>query len=153
MSSIFLDIDGVLNSTRSVVASRNTEYVSYTERHYAELDPVAVNLIRKLVDKTNASIIISSSWRILYKEVQFFRDLFNYFGWSSAPVVGLTPRTDSSFRGQEIQQYIDCDDFFSAPYVIFDDDGDFYEHQPLIRTDPKIGLSYDNYATALALLK
>lgn len=154
MSSIFLDIDGVLNSTRSMVAARvtNSAYRSYMERHYSELDPIAISLLRGLVQKSKAEIIISSSWRILYKDIQFFKDLFTNFGWKDAPVVGMTPITDSGFRGQEVHQYIECNDFFNTPYVIIDDDSDFYEHQPLVRTDSNVGLSYDNYSKALSML-
>jgi hypothetical protein len=152
MNTIFLDIDGVLNSTRSMIAARIQRpiegYVSYTERHYTELDPVAVNLLRTLVHETKAEIVISSSWRKLYDEIDFFKRVFAKFNWYNAPVIGMTPCVDSGFRGQEVQQYIDTNDFFTGPYIILDDDGDFFEHQPLIQTDADIGISTKDFYKA-----
>lgn len=156
MNTIFLDIDGVLNSERSMVAAKVLKplqgYVSYTERHYQELDPVAVNLLRLLIKETNSEIVVSSSWRKLYDSLDFFKMIFIQFGWHNAPVVGMTPIVDSGFRGQEIQQYIDCNDFFTGPYIIFDDDKDFFEHQPLIHVDGRYGLSYEHFDKAKQML-
>lgn len=156
MNTIFLDIDGVLNSERSMVAFSILRpidgYISYTERHKNELDPVAVNLLRLLVKETNSEIVISSSWRKLYKEIEFFIELFSEFGWNNAPVVGMTPIVDSGFRGQEVQQYIDSNDFFTGPHIIFDDDKDFFEHQPLIHVDGRYGLSHEHFDKAKQML-
>jgi hypothetical protein len=156
MNTIFLDIDGVLNSERSMVAAKVLRplqgYVSYTERHYTELDPVAINLLRLLVQETNSEIVISSSWRKLYDTLDFFKSIFMQFGWHGAPVVGMTPIVDSGFRGQEIQQYIDSNDFFTGPHIIFDDDRDFFEHQPLIHVDERYGLSYEHFDKAKQML-
>lgn len=156
MNTIFLDIDGVLNSERSMVASTMLKpqqgYCSYTERHYQQLDPVAINLLRLLVKEAKAEIVISSSWRKLYDELDFFKRVFKQFDWHDAPVVGMTPCVDSGFRGQEVEQYINTNDFFTGPYVIFDDDQDFFEHQPLIVVDAKYGLSYEHFEKAKELL-
>jgi len=150
MNTIFLDIDGVLNSHRSVIAKIKplAGYSSYMERHHTDIDPVAVGLLRVLTKSAKAEIVISSSWRILHPEIQFYKDLFSEFKWFGAPVVGFTPRVDSGFRGQEVQQYIDTNDFFTGPYIIFDDDSDFFEHQPLIHVDGRNGLSCENYVEA-----
>ena len=47
MKIIFLDIDGVISTEKS---------------HYA-LDKDACNLLGKIIDATDAKIVISSSWR------------------------------------------------------------------------------------------
>lgn len=157
MNTIFLDIDGVLNSERSMVAASGMKpmegYISYTERHYQQLDPVAINLLRLLVKEANAEIVISSSWRKLYDSLDFFKRVFKQFDWHDAPVVGMTPICeDTFFRGNEIQKYIDSHKSFTGPYVIFDDDSDFHDHQPLIKVDAKYGLSYEHFAKAKELL-
>lgn len=156
MNTIFLDIDGVLNSERSMVASTVIKpqegYCSYTERHYQQLDPVAINLLRLLVKEANAEIVISSSWRKLYDSLDFFKRVFKQFDWHDAPVIGMTPSVDSGFRGQEVEQYINTTDFFTGPYVIFDDDQDFFKHQPLIHVDAKYGLSFEHFSKAKELL-
>ena len=58
---IFLDIDGVLNSTRSAVAFHG--YPMNVEKpHMERFDHVAVALIKKICDDTGAKIVLSSGW-------------------------------------------------------------------------------------------
>ncbi len=58
MNYIFLDIDGVLNTPKSKVASKPNSH--WFQDH---LDPCLVKLLAKLVSKAKAKVIISSSWR------------------------------------------------------------------------------------------
>lgn len=55
---IFLDIDGVLNSMDWFKENRETS-------DYTEIDPEKVKLLKEIVDKTGAEIILSSTWREL----------------------------------------------------------------------------------------
>ena len=52
---IFLDIDGPLNTARN-------DYLD-PEKYGHHFDNEAVKNLRKIVDATNASIVISSSWK------------------------------------------------------------------------------------------
>ena len=54
MKIIFLDIDGVLNSVR---------YDCQRTIDQGNIDETRLQLIKKLVDATEARIVLSSSWR------------------------------------------------------------------------------------------
>ena len=98
---IFLDIDGVINSKDW------SDYVhSNRDRQLTDMvDPNAVKKICNICKKTDARVIISSSWRTFdynttiqnlmkYKE---FEQLIPY-------IVGITSRYESRYsRGEEIQ--------------------------------------------------
>ena len=64
---IFLDIDGVLNSTKTLYEDISLE------------DDLILNL-KELVDKTGAKIILSSSWRLSTEAVATLMDKLDKFG-------------------------------------------------------------------------
>ena len=53
MKVIFLDIDGVLNSSKTI--DRNFDY--------PELDPRNLVVLKKVVNKTGAVLVLTSSWK------------------------------------------------------------------------------------------
>ena len=55
---IFLDIDGVLNSMDWFEQNKYT-------KGYTEINPGKVKLLKEIVDRTDAKIILSSTWRSL----------------------------------------------------------------------------------------
>ena len=57
MKIIFLDIDGVLNSIGWVERTKGTAYED------KEIDPSKVRLLKQIIDKTDAKIVLSSTWR------------------------------------------------------------------------------------------
>ena len=64
---IFLDVDGVLNSSRTLHEDISLE------------DDLILNL-KELVDKTKAKIILSSSWRLSAEAVATLMDKLDKFG-------------------------------------------------------------------------
>lgn len=58
---IFLDIDGVLNSA---------DHLDHTKHcnGYSDISPKKVKLLKKIVDRTGAEIVLSSTWRDLEKK-------------------------------------------------------------------------------------
>lgn len=127
---IFLDIDGVLNSTDFQSSNSclrrfesNIKGLMFdspllqhkTNDKYGNLfDPRCVNWLQAIIMITNAKIVISSDWRRHgLKEMQNMwvdRELYG-------EVVGITDVGES--RGQEILNYIDNNLIFS--YCIIDD--------------------------------
>lgn len=75
MKVIFLDIDGVLNSDRTLY-----EYTSLE-------DDLILNL-KEIVDCTGAKIILSSSWRTLFSPMAKLMDKFDRYGLH---ISGMTP--------------------------------------------------------------
>lgn len=142
MKVLFLDIDGVLNSTRSAIA-----FDGYSSFHnFDKFDDVAVGLIRKICEETNTKIILSSTWR-LSKDWKKLKNLLNL------PIIDRTPRKLSSIRGEEISMWLN--NFYVDKYVIVDDDSDMLKDQLpyFVQTNSNNGLSYENYEKLMELLK
>jgi hypothetical protein len=142
MKVIFLDIDGVLNSSRTVIA-----YLSYDV-----LDPIAVGLLYQLCYVTDAKIVISSTLR-LHHDIPYFNEMLQkQFHWEGSPVIGVTPNLDGTgygHRGSEIQEYLNQHPEIEQ-YVIFDDDNiDIVDFDSFVHVDREHGLSKANFKQAL----
>lgn len=125
---VFLDVDGVLNSVDSAIAFHHLKNeIEYHSRE-SQLDTVSIGLLKAVCEKTQAKIVVSSTWRI-GRTVQDFTDLFATYGWDDAPVIGKTEilRHAGRIRGDEIQMWLD--EHAPTNYVIIDDDSDMRPSQ------------------------
>lgn len=134
---LFLDMDGVMNSGTYMEEFRQTH-----PDVLAIIDPAAVELLNWIVDETQCSVVLSSTWRLCYPlaEVeQMLRDR----GFKHK-LDGRTPHMPYAgmVRGNEIYHYLET---FGAPVesiAILDDDTDMaLLRDRLIRTDNIVGLS------------
>jgi len=128
---IFLDFDGVLNCERSV-QKLGTRY------RFSKPCIAALNL---LLRKTEASIVITSSWRdnwTLRENAEFLeRD-----GVLSGRVLGKTPTLEEKPRGIEIDAWLKSAPYTIESFVIVDDRDDMEMHSDrLVRVDPRVGLT------------
>lgn len=149
---IFLDIDGVLDTYKS---------------HYM-LDPVLLDRLGKILGRTGAWIVISSSWRAsnVPDTVEFMTDYDNpRVGSNPFPftdkVVGVTPILYSvvdgdidrpATRGEEIAAYLkvhSCDN-----YVILDDCDEMLRDQwpHLVLVNDEVGLTEADVEKAVGIL-
>ncbi len=140
---IFLDVDGVLNSTASIAMG-------------VHLQPEKVMLVDLLAELMDAHIVISSTWRHMW----VYRDLVELFritGIRDAQrIVATTPRNiGATCRGEEIQTILDDETYAPDQYVILDDDSDFLPHQMphLVQTDMRTGMTQDHFHKAIKVLK
>ena len=111
---IFLDIDGVLNNYASMAES-------------IELDSRCVILLRQIVEATDAVIVLSSTWRILYSK-EVLEGMFQVTGFPYINIIDITPNHDNHSRGYEIQKWMEAHPG-DYTYVILDDDTDMLEEQ------------------------
>ena len=149
---IFLDIDGVLDTYKS---------------HYM-LDPVLLDRLGKILGRTGAWIVVSSSWRAsnVPDTVEFMTDYDNpRVGSNPFPftdkVVGVTPILYSvvdgdidlpATRGEEIAAYLkvhSCDN-----YVILDDCDEMLRDQwpHLVLVNDEVGLTEADVEKAVGIL-
>lgn len=144
MKVVFLDIDGVLLSHRTLLA-HGTWAHDPEELAKGEVDEVSLSMIRKIVGKADASIVLSSSWRILNS----WHDMGEAL---KLPIMGQTPvgSPNGSARGNEIADWL-RDRVDVTHYAIIDDDSDMLEHQKpyFVHTSGFNGFSWEN-ATKLA---
>lgn len=169
MKVIFLDIDGVLNSrayyhARQSMADRNYNLSDDRIERFAirELDLTPLALLRELVKKTNAKIVISSTWRI-GRDPLWFRLWFSIRGvdFPKDCIIDCTTELeaikddDGNYigRGMEINKWMK-DNNFDGKYVILDDDSDFLPDQKpnFVQTTHKDGFLWDHYDKALKIL-
>lgn len=153
MKIIFLDMDGVLCTPRASIASDDTGIMSY-------LDPIACLLLKKLIKKTGAKLVISSTWR-KFHDLNGFQAILS----ANCPSLGTHIiyneddwRTDNDGpqRGDEISRWIEKRSTSDNPvekFIILDDDSDMGNLMPyLVKCDCYDGFGFRNYRDALELL-
>ncbi len=141
MKVIFLDIDGVLNTSQTFIDIHN-EFIK-TGKRRIEIDLDKVQLLKEIVEITGAVIVLSSSWRSfgkmengIYKpcndKMVALIELFDRYGLE---IYDVTPNDDHRIRQNEIYAWLKGKKIDS--FVIFDDDSydlqDFL-HKELIKT-------------------
>ena len=166
---IFLDVDGVLNSSRTLYEDISLE------------DDLISNL-KELVDKTGAKIILSSSWRLSTEAIATLMDRLDKFGlaisgmtcdgvdldWLEKYEFDATKKyLDTKFdcdenrqikithdRGAEIFKWLhDHDD---CAYVILDDEIEdikpYFSESVIVQTSYKTGLIKEDVKKAIQIL-
>lgn len=139
---IFADVDGVLNSYRTVVAFGNYPTRNDTTDNF---DLVAVGLLREACKQCNAEIVLSSTWR-MDKNWERLGETLNL------SIVDRTPQLLTGSRGEEIAMWLRDNLVFE--YLIIDDNNDMLKSQQknFIHVDPKNGFSYENFKQTLEIL-
>jgi len=135
MKVIFLDIDGVLNSMQD-----NFSWTIETDIHFIRL--------KKIVDKTKAKIVLSSSWRIGNSSKDIVHKRLQQFGMD---FIDVTPVFNRQHRGREIADWLSRHEVES--FVILDDEEEMDELvDHLVKTDMNVGLQDSNVDEAVNLL-
>ena len=111
---VFLDIDGVLNSTRYWDANKPLPMGKS-----GAIDPAAVLILNEVIAKSGAAVVLSSSWRMQgYEHVQAMLAERGFTG----QLIGQTPVKWECPRWAEIEEYLMSCDF--GRFVVLDDDPD-----------------------------
>ena len=183
MKIIFLDIDGVLNSEKAY-RSGECNYTKWnwengTEDHHQSFCSWSKELLNKLIEETDAKIVISSTWRS--SGIEFMRKVWELEGMHGE-IIGITPNFRGDIngynipRGCEIEHYLEHDLKFNhinwdkdtqqqymdrsgiENYIIIDDDSDMLygqrNHFVHVLPSPrnKEGFNQKYYKEALAKL-
>lgn len=152
---IFIDFDGVITTLQS---------------HWC-LCPSRMNLVKEIIEATDAKIVISSSWRrhTLEKTIEHITDTNNPFVGNNLfslvdYVVGIIPRMYAFkegnpnkhyriFRGEEIRRYLDENEDITN-YVIIDDSLDMLlcQKEHFVHTDSLKGIQKKDVLKAINIL-
>lgn len=143
---IFLDVDGVLNSDKTKARTPNG---------YIGISSGKVNLLKEIVKATNASIILSSSWRLMEPIDLDYKYLIHQLGHKGLHIQTKTELL-KNHRGKEIKKFLDEHKEIEA-YVILDDEfiQEFEEcnlSKHLVHTDFTNGLTKDGVEKAIKIL-
>ena len=149
---IFLDFDGVLSTDRFLNPLRIMQRKS--SDHWGRLfDPECVSCLKSIVDKTDARIVITSSWRN-YLSIWHFILMWKCRKMPGR-LAGVTPDC-SIYRGNEIARWLETHRNVTN-YVIIDDMDylQFNDNQVshLVTTDHFKGLQPDTADKAISVLQ
>lgn len=163
MKIIFLDIDGVVNSNKwfdSDIFKEKTKDMSDATlmlvAQHAHIDPEAVQLLNQLVDRSDAEVVLSSTWRIVFSPDEM-TDILQKQG-ATFSIIDKTPvlygkLSERIPRGKEIAQYISKVAVKPESFVILDDKNDMANLKKfLVLTDEKFGITIDDVEKALKIL-
>lgn len=146
---IFLDIDGVLNSRESITRKKDTHGI------YCDLpDMEHIKHLNKIIDDTDARVVISSCWR--HSHTVFGLATILYLcGMRPNVVLDVTPRVRlSRSRGEEISKWLEDTHYNIKGIVILDDDRDMNGllHK-LVKIEGQIGLTYEDAEKAIKIIR
>lgn len=154
MKVIFLDVDGVLNSTKH--AMRVGGYGRFAKANTfakAKLSPDALDNLRTILQKTDASIVISSTWR-LNRTIDDLKWLFEVHEIDPERVIDSLPEdVGNESRGALIATWLEKHPEVTQ-YVILDDDDDMLDSQAkhFVQTDITFGLTALDAKVAIGIL-
>lgn len=178
MKVVFLDVDGVLNSTAHLLSLKEMAPATseeegtifkvspYLVRGYPKdvllhdirsVDSKAVALLNNLLERSGAKVVISSSWRHLLP-LPAMQGILEHHGFKGEPL-GMTPLQvtpppgcPEALRGHEIQAWLTEHPEIDR-FVILDDDTDMVHLEDrLVRTEFAVGLTAEDVERALVLL-
>ena len=154
MKVIFLDFDGVMD-TAYYGHILGKEGRSANDEFGAVFDPNCVKCLKKIVDKTGAEVVVTSSW----KSLMSFGEMLDMWEKRGLPgeLIDMTSTTSTcSNRGDEIDAWLkECKE--DCQYVILDDidESNFNEHQlqKLIVVNPYHGLDKEAAERAIKMFQ
>jgi hypothetical protein len=151
---IFLDFDGVLNCRATIErADRATE--DNPRWHETHVDLEMVERLNDLLKRSNAHVVVSSSWRLGY-DLEELKGILHRRGLNEEHLfrfISVTPKLRAE-RGYEIQEWLDGFPITKQDtFVILDDDSDMAHLIPfLVHTSFEVGLTDAHVEAALAVL-
>jgi hypothetical protein len=140
---IFLDIDGVLATNQELKIHKSKWYNNNTY----PFNKNCVNTLNKILVKTNAEIILSSTWRRVF-ELDELEKIFKFNNINKSPI-DKTPVLGD--RDSEIREFITSKKL--SKFVIIDDSQLTGYRERFIKTNPDKGLQNEHYKKIIKLLK
>jgi hypothetical protein len=156
MKVVFLDVDGVLNSEDDLMVFREKNNIHHCIL-YDEVEERPLQLLKQLIERTDAKIVLSSSWRTAWVTDSGWYYLKEKLETAlqsvSLVIYDRTPKLYNKERGDEIRLWLahhpEVDTF-----VILDDDSDMCEfiETNLVQTTYKHGLLQEHIDKAIEIL-
>lgn len=141
MKVLFLDVDGVLNSSRS--------------RSIRALSRGALRRLSRVVDATGCMIVVSSTWRL---HPEFLTLLRRRLAHRNIHIIGITDKLMDGHdrpveRGVEIHQWM-IDHPGVTAYAILDDTDEMlrYQRQFFVQTNMAVGMTDEDAEKAISIL-
>ena len=169
MKIIFLDIDGVLNTSQTFIDIHKEWKTTGIRR--VEIDEFRVKYLADIIKETNAKIVLSSSWRIFWNDKLVplnnqSKELERIFNKYNIKIFSKTCYGKFKLRQEEIDDWLNNHNNIDNFIIIDDESFDLnkYVGNKLIKTsivsegdiirnmDDCIGLSKEHISKAIKLL-
>lgn len=125
---IFLDIDGVLNTQNSIntqIAENKGRYNESAQRYLYDFDENAMENLKDIIDTSNASIVLTSTWRLNDMLMEELISQFEKNDIDAEKIIGKTPdlhdEKKDNLRAYEIEQWLNNSEEKINRFVILDD--------------------------------
>ncbi len=139
MNVIFLDVDGVLNSTRKLIEVYNLTKKPHSCYNYP-FDELCLENFKSLVLETDSKIIVTSTWRKDKEGRDRLLLELSKYGLEDR-VIGYTEVLHD--REEEIKRSLQL--LGDVNFIILDDDAKFDDlFEFVVKTDNMVGLSSEN---------
>ena len=149
MNIIFLDVDGVLNSTNNLIKVYQKTRKTYSGYNYP-FDELCLENLYELVTKTQSKLVITSTWRKDEEGKIKLLEILSHYQLEDM-VIGYTPVLNST-RGAEIKAFLQELDGHHN-FIILDDDSDMENlAQYLVKTKMQTGLTKENVSLGIKKL-
>lgn len=154
MKVIFLDIDGVLNFINCKDRIRNIPFVNHKK----------ILLLKRIIDKTNAKVVLSSTWRYGWYDIENGdTDTFDAYDFNklteklkeyNIEFISKTPESNHYHRGLEIKEWFEnWNGEIIEKFVILDDVDNMNPFMNnLVLIDPNYGLTKKDVKRAIKIL-
>ncbi len=124
MKVIFLDIEGVLITSRKVRAEGMVDPGITVDQDI--FDKIAVQNLNRLLKETGAKIVVSSFWRMGIPKANLIL-MLKLAGIKNPPIIDVTPfvwdkELKRTNRGKEILEWLEKNPFVDE-YIVIDDCG------------------------------
>jgi hypothetical protein len=144
MRIIFLDMDGVLCTTRAHYAQG---YLNMPNHGFMDaLDREGIGMLNKFnAEHPDVIYVLSSTWRKHHTKKEMEEWLKDKYGWNGKFHDDWRTDDGGPIRGNEIQRWLDKHQVDN--YLILDDSSDMLPEQQyhFIHTDDYNGISFENY--------
>ncbi|MRI63857.1 hypothetical protein EDM00_07625 [Ornithobacterium rhinotracheale] len=164
---IFLDLDGVLNTER-FQNKLQAQGMPRSDKYGLLFDSEAVVYLDQIIQKTNAKIVISSSWKFLgkstlakmWKERNLPGEIIDITPSANADEWLLSANLDSLEemmqhpKSLEIETWLKLHSKAKISYVIIDDENIVSKSQSefFVQTNPFLGLNEENAKEIINIL-
>ena len=151
---LFLDFDGVMVTDTYLIHLTNAGSL-LLDSHGYRFDPICVEELKKIIDSTDAEIVVISTWKMEMglDGIQKMWDARQLPG----KVIGVTPDIDPIHRGNEIDAWLDANPG-AVRYAIIDDTPflNFFNEEQLphlFKVDERTGLNEETAKRVIEHLK
>lgn len=152
MKYIFLDCDGVLNNINYTKKCYRKNGHKPMSMYCVPFDPHNLKNLAKIVNKTGAKIVLSSTWRIFKSHIYVLEARLAEYG------LRIYDMTDNinMIRGAEIKEWLKSHRDIEN-YVVIDDEeynlSNFIDNKHLVIVDSKYGLTFGDRIKAIEKLR